>query len=426
MDSWVILVTEMADNSNQLPENWKATTFGKMADFLNGYAFAPDDWKEDGLPIIRIEQLRDEQAKADYYDKPLQERFRIRNGDLIFSWSASLLTRIWDRGDAYLNQHLFKVENHSNVNRAFLKHLIDFNIDAMASETHGSTMKHITRPALLNYPVKTPVDPDEQYAIANILSTLDEAIARSESLVRKYQSIKQGLMSDLLTRGVDENGELRPSYEEVPELYSKTLLGWLPREWEIKKVDDAFNLILGKMLSKVSKKGKSPFSYLANRNVQWDKLDLSDLDWMDFSDAEREKLELLPEDLLVCEGGEVGRTAIWNNEMKECYFQKAIHRLRSKDRSVLPRFMLRYMRFAAQSGLFTNFTSQTSISHLTQEKLKTLPLIRPKMLEQERIIKIFDNQDELASQEEAALKKLLLLKQGLMQDLLSGQVRVKV
>ena len=78
-------MTQTIDKSSSLPKNWKVTKFGEIAVFLNGYAFAPEDWKEDGLPIIRIEQLRDENASADFYDNPLPERFGIRNGDLIFS-----------------------------------------------------------------------------------------------------------------------------------------------------------------------------------------------------------------------------------------------------------------------------------------------------------------------------------------------------
>jgi len=423
-------------NKRSLPDRWSLKKIGEIATVVSGGTPSrnqPKYWVNGNIPWVTPTDItRDNsQTLSEAKEKITELGLRSSSANLL-PIGTLLMTSRATVGEIKIstvpvstNQGFKNLIPNALVDKWYLYYQMVYHKESYKQLGNGSTFLEVSKSATESFEICYAPLP-EQRAIADVLLTVDEAIAQSESLVRKYQSIKQGLMSDLLTRGVDENGELRPSYEEAPNLYQDTSLGRLPKEWEIKKVDDAFNLILGKMLSKVSKKGKSPFPYLANRNVQWDKLDLSDLDWMDFSDAEREKLELLQEDLLVCEGGEVGRTAIWNNEMKECYFQKAIHRLRSKDRSVLPRFMLRYMRFAAQSGLFTNFTSQTSISHLTQEKLKTLPLIRPKVPEQERIIKIFDNQDELASQEDAMLKKLQLLKQGLMQDLLSGQVRVKV
>lgn len=78
---------------------------------------------------------------------------------------------------------------------------------------------------------------------------------------------------------------------------------------------------------------------MANRNVLWDSVELSDLETMSFSDTDRQRLELKFGDLLICEGGAVGRTAMWRGEMQNCYFQKAIHRLRAK-KYILPEFCL--------------------------------------------------------------------------------------
>ena len=87
---------------------------------------------------------------------------------------------------------------------------------------------------------------------------------------------------------------------------------------------------LGKMLSPAAKTGSSYFHYIRNQNVQWHRLDLRDMARMDFSPIERQKFELRRGDLLVCEGGEPGRCAVWNGELENCYFQKAVHRVRPK------------------------------------------------------------------------------------------------
>lgn len=404
----------MFDNTNSLPQNWKSTTFGKLAEFLNGYAFAPDDWQVDGLPIIRIEQLRDENAKADYYDEPLHERFRLKNGDLVFSWSASLLTRIWDRGDAYLNQHLFKVENYSDVNRIFLKYLIDFNIDAMAGETHGSTMKHITRPALLNYIVKIPDDIKEQNTIANILSTIDEAIAQSESLVRKHQSIKQGLMFDLLTRGVDENGELRPSFEEAPNLYHETELGWLPKDWKVKNLG---------IFCELQNHLRKPISAIERENLQGEYPYYGPTGILDYLNEYRVEGEFV---LIGEDGDHFLKFANWSmTQFVKGKFNVNNHAHIMKGKNGCSTEWLH--RFFSHRDITLSLTRQgAGRFKLNKTSLLQLHIAVPKAEEQNQICKIISAMEMNIQTSLENIEKLHNLKQGLMQDLLSGQVRVKV
>ena len=84
-------------------------------------------------------------------------------------------------------------------------------------------------------PITCPPLP-EQRKIAKILTTVDNLIEKTEALIAKYQSVKQGLMQDLFTRGLDQHGHLRPPYAEAPELYNKSELGWIPREWEVEQM----------------------------------------------------------------------------------------------------------------------------------------------------------------------------------------------
>ena len=193
----------------------------------------------------------------------------------------------------------------------------------------------------------------------------------------------------------------------------------LPTGWSRKAVGDLFDMQLGKMLSKQASAGPEPRDYIANRHVQWDRVDLSNLDSMRFSATERAKYRLLPGDLLVCEGGEVGRTALWLGEQADVYYQKAIHRLRVRGGGILAGFMLRYMRYAADRGMFTDLSSQTSIAHLTQEKLALLRVTLPPLPEQRRIAEILDTLDEAIRKTEQVIAKLQQMKQGLLHDLLT-------
>ena len=94
--------------TGNVAQDWKSMKLTDLAEYINGYAFKPEDWGEHGLPIIRIEQLKNPDSISDYYSGRLPEHVIIDNGDLIFSWSASLFLSIWEDGKAALNQHLFK------------------------------------------------------------------------------------------------------------------------------------------------------------------------------------------------------------------------------------------------------------------------------------------------------------------------------
>ena len=259
--------------------------------------------------------------------------------------------------------------------------------------------------------------------IASVLDTIDEAIAKTEAVIAKLKQVRAGMLNDLLTRGLDKNGQLRDPLTH-PEQFKDSPLGRIPKEWSIETVGSLFEMQLGKMLSPKAKMGTDAKPYLGNRHVLWEHVDCTDLEYMDFSVEERAKFKLIVGDLLVCEGGEVGRTAIWHSEMEECYFQKAIHRLRPKDNRILPEYMLAFMKRAAVCGTFVELTAQTSIAHLPQEKFALMRVALPNLDEQLQMIFAWSAAEKDHQHNEAILAKLQKLKFGLMADLLTGTVRV--
>jgi len=256
-------------------ENWQRKRLTDLAEYINGYAFKPEDWGKEGLPIVRIEQLKNPESVADYYSGRLPEKNIIENGDLIFSWSASLFLRIWQHGKAALNQHLFKVVEADEVDRTFLKQFIEFYLPEITKASHGSTMQHITRKELARFGALFPIDKIEQSKIAEILSTVDRAIEQTEALIAKQQRIKTGLMQDLLTRGIDEHGNLRS--EETHE-FKDSPLGRIPVEWEVVRLGTVSQVSSGLTLGKThSGPNTIELSYLRVANVQDGYLDLSDV-----------------------------------------------------------------------------------------------------------------------------------------------------
>jgi type I restriction enzyme S subunit len=197
----------------------------------------------------------------------------------------------------------------------------------------------------------------------------------------------------------------------------------LPFDWIRSKLGDSFVIDLGKMLSPEASFGFSMKPYLANRNVQWNRLELDDLGCMDFTESERRHFRLVKGDLLICEGGEIGRAAMWQGELEECYFQKAIHRLRPRGTRdpVTARFLLHYMKYAADHNLFRGLVSQSSIAHLTREKLALFPIIHPaSTTEQQRITEILDSLDGQIGSSDRLISKLQSAHTGLMHALLAN------
>jgi type I restriction enzyme S subunit len=104
----------------------------------------------------------------------------------------------------------------------------------------------------------------------------------------------------------------------------------VPSDWILNTVDDLFNVHLGKMLNQAAKAQNPQYKYLGNSDVRWGYFDFSALKSMHFNEREKVKFTLQPGDILMCEGGEVGRCSIWYSTRKDLYYQKALHRLRSK------------------------------------------------------------------------------------------------
>ena len=142
---------------------------------------------------------------------------------------------------------------------------------------------------------------------------------------------------------------------------------------------------LGKMLSPKSKTGSSYFPYLRNTNVQWGRIDVSDLAQMDFSETERKKFELRFGDLLVCEGGEPGRCAVWQDDVAGCYYQKALHRVRPREGEADSEFLSLWIRHQAITGAFEDQNAKTTIAHLPQVRLEQLMVPDFRIAEQRRI-----------------------------------------
>jgi type I restriction enzyme S subunit len=189
-----------------------------------------------------------------------------------------------------------------------------------------------------------------------------------------------------------------------------------PKGWESKRLDEITSTRLGKMLDTKKQTGVDIYPYLANFNVQWFKFDLLKLNKMDFNEADRKEFALEYGDLLICEGGEVGRTAIWKNELSNCFFQKAIHRVRCNYDICIPEYLAWVMYYKAKLTHFDGIVTGITISHLTGEKLKSLKILLPPISLQTQFAEFVQQVDKSKFALQKGLEKLELCYKSLMQQ----------
>ncbi len=173
-----------------LPDGWRRTDLGSLGLYFNGRGFKKSEWRDHGRPIIRIQNLTGSSRAFNYFDGVAEERYIARSGDLLVSWAATLGSYIWQGPEAVVNQHIFKVQ--SNIDKKFHKHLMDFKLQALMRQTHGSGMVHITRGKFDSLPVMVPQALDEQRRIVDILEDhLSRLDAAESALTRSRVRLKR-------------------------------------------------------------------------------------------------------------------------------------------------------------------------------------------------------------------------------------------
>jgi type I restriction enzyme S subunit len=194
-------------------------------------------------------------------------------------------------------------------------------------------------------------------------------------------------------------------------------------QWPLVRLGDVCHIQLGKMLSPKSKTGRNPLPYLRNANVQWGRFELADVAEMDFDAPEQEKFLLQKGDLLVCEGGEPGRCAVWDGSIEPCYYQKALHRIRPREGAIDTEFLMYRLWHASRTGEFAGSQRKSTIAHLPLERLEAIRLHLPPVEEQRRVAALVREAFRALDHARAALRVQLDACDQLSQRLLADTFR---
>lgn len=187
----------------ELPEGWVWTSIAGISTLVNGRAFKPSEWSIRGLPIIRIQNLNDPDADFNYCDFKVDDRFAVKDGQLLFAWSGtpgtSFGAHIWKRGTAVLNQHIFKVViNEDHIEKRFLMHVLNQNVAEFIAKAHGTAgLAHITKGRFEESAIALPPLPEQRRIVEGIerrFSVADQIERTVDNSLNQAQRLRQSVL----------------------------------------------------------------------------------------------------------------------------------------------------------------------------------------------------------------------------------------
>ncbi|MBA3008605.1 MAG: restriction endonuclease subunit S [Proteobacteria bacterium] len=264
----------------------------------------------------------------------------------------------------------------------------------------------------------------EQQAIAVFLdretAKIDALIAEQQRLIALLAEKRQATISHAVTKGLNPDAPMKDSGVEW--------LGVMPEHWVTPTLNSRYSIELGKMLDEKRITGTHLVPYLRNIDVQWDSINYEELPEMDIQEVEFPRYTVQKGDLLICEGGEVGRAAMVADLVGICGFQKALHRVRPRDASEHTRFLFYTFVWAAATGVF-KVGGTSTIAHLTGEQLRRYRFPKPTYVEQTAIAAFLDiyttSLDTLTTEAQRAITLLQERRSALISAAVTGKINLQ-
>ncbi len=424
----------------ELPAHWEVR---RLKECANVWLSNVDKKSVEGEPEVRLcnyvdvyyhDRIHGEMEFMTATATPAQvRRFSLREGDVLITKDSETWTDIAvpalvteDLADVVCGYHLALIRPKRNCVGGFVGRAIgavglreQYQVAA-----NGITRFGLTADGIMNGVL--PLPPlSEQRSIVRFLdretTKVDELIPKQQELIRLLQEKRTALISHAVTKGLDPDAAMKDSGVEW--------LGEIPAHWEVAALQYRYEHSLGKMLDTKRITGDHLVPYLRNVDVQWDHINLADLPSMDIRPHELERFTVRRGDLLVCEGGEAGRCAIWQGKLDPCGYQKALHRLRPLDRvRDAPRFLYYTLSAAVARGAFAGGQGST-IGHLTGDMLRVHRFPFPPTAEQQSIASVLDREtskvDAAVARANDAIAHLNEYRTALISAAVTGKVDVR-
>ena len=410
----------------EVPEHWEVKRL-KFCVQLTDQKMKAD--REKPLPYVGLENIQSWTGKLLPIDPdvvPTSAANRFGKGMTLFGKLRPYLAKACNPDFEGLCSTELLVFKSTGFDRRLLLYLLltDGFIKTVDSSTYGAKMPRANWDFIGSCIV--PVPPlEEQKQIAAFLdketTKIDALVDKQEQLITLLREKRQAIISHAVTRGLNPNVKMKESEIEW--------LGEVPEHWEVSLLKWRYQVTLGKMLkSKQTSPNETEEFYLRAANIQWRGVDTTDVKRMWFTEAEKKKLKLYRDDLLVSEGGDVGRSSLWNEEIEDCYIQNSINRIRARENADT-RFLYYWMYFIKHVGYIDMICNKATIAHFTVEKVGATPCVYPPLEEQKQIIAFLDKEttkiDTLIEKCETAIELLKERRTALISAAVTGKIDVR-
>lgn len=402
-------------------DNWKKVPLGELVTIQKGKISEQSTYPIQGFaPIINTDVLR---GDVKVWGK-IKGSVNCLEDDVLILWDGerSGLCAIGHKG--VLGSTFAKMNVSSELVPEYLFRVVDFNYDWIQGQRTGTGVPHVPKDLKTIFKVNYPPLPQQQ-KIAKILSTVDAVIEQTESAIAKYQAIKQGLMHDLFTHGIDVNtGKLRPTPQDAPDLYKESVLGLIPRDWEVQELGEFIEAIDPQPSHRTPPEFHNGTPYLGINDIQNGEVQLSKCRLVnpEVLIEHKKRYSISEGDIIFGKIGTIGSPK--RLSLPQSYSLSAnvilIKPFRNKD------LVYHYLNSKNVENQISRKIHTTSQPAFGMEKIRSLLFFNIPQIEANILEKKLNSIDQKIQTEQQALSKYQQLKAGLLQDLLTGKVAVSV
>ena len=397
-----------------IPKDWDARTIGDCMRLVNGRAFKPADWKERGLPIIRIQNLNDADAPFNYFTGSVEERNRIQFGDLLFAWSGTTGTsfgaRIWKGPVGVLNQHIFKViPDQTKLTHDFAFLALQKVQEAIEKQAHGfkASFVHVKKSDLVGVELPIPPTKSEQRAIIAALSDVDTLLAKLDQLISKKRDLKQAVMQQLLT------GQSR--------------LQGFDGDWAYAKLCQVADISPG-INKPISAMGSGVLYVTVQDLYKGRSIPVDQLGRIQVSTSELHSHALAPGDIVfgkssVKRAG-IGYPNIYLGAPEPAVCTGFSYRVRALSKVADAHFIFYALRWEPTRKWVIDNSQASALTNINKRIADSIPIPMPPLSEQIAIATVLTGMGAELAAVEARREKTQAIKHGMMQELLTGRTRL--
>ena len=401
----------------RLPNNWVECRIGDLSFQTNGKSFKSKDWRDSGIPIIRIQNLKSINATFNYIQDKVEDKYHVSKGDLLFAWSGTPGTSfgafLWDRQNAVLNQHIFRIEIiTNNLDKRFYYYSLKWVVKDFIETAHGTAgLAHVTKKNFENKEIAIPTLPEQK----RIVTKLDTLFAHLDSLkerLAKVPELLQNFRQSVLTQAV--TGKLTEEWREGKGIAL----------WETCTLEEVSEKV-GDGLHGTPKYDENGEYYFVNGNNLINGLIVIKTSTKRISNEEYQRIKknLNSSTILISINGTLGRVAFHNGE--DIALGKSACYINLKKES-----FKYYLKIYFESPLFQEFLEEvatgTTIKNVPLKGLRKHKLLLPSEIEQREIVKrvesLFAKADQIQEKYEALKTKIEQLPQAILAKAFRGEL----